>query len=488
MNAHCPLPASHRKATFARIYSELALHQAVIRVYSKPLFTWRKALGRSHDERTLYDFAADSLRNISQLHQQLTRRQFSYRPGIELKFNTNGKERTLYLYPWEERIVDLMLYRELTKYFHGVYEPSCYAYRMGSHGVDSCQHRVEALVRQMPRPLYFVKRDVADFFPTINHERLLELLADWIEPGDYLFTLLRQRIEFEVLHGEEVVTHRRGIAFGTAIACFFANLYLTPLDRRMNRLAGVKYFRYADDLLAFSNNRDSALRAGEVMGEAFEELRVASKPKAHRDFFFGRTAGHTDGAFEACDRFQHLGLEFRSDGSVGMAREKGRKIRNLFRFAFRRKQKRFRKTRQPMARAQLAVDIARDVVENGFRSVAIIDYYLKHVNDEAQLRELDRWLAEEILAVTFQNGHKKGNFRKLPFRRLRAMGLPSLRHRRRLLRHGHLESSFFQMRTENLIAQQQRRLPSARRETAATDSLQTGKHRQTKLVRESAPC
>jgi hypothetical protein len=128
------------------------------------------------------------------------------------------------------------------------------------------------------------------------------------------------------------------------------------------------------------------------------------------------------------------------------------------------------------------------VVENGFRSVAIIDYYLKHVNDEAQLRELDRWLAEEILAVAFQNGHKKGNFRKLPFRRLRAMGLPSLRHRRRLLRHGHLESSFFQMRTENLIAQQQRRLPSARRETGGTDSLQTGKHRQTKLVRESAKC
>ena len=93
-----------------------------------------------------------------------------------------------------------------------------------------------------------------------------------------------------------------------------------------------------------------------------------------------------------------------------------------------------------------------------------------------------------VRAVAFENGHKRGNFRKLPFRRLRAMGLPSLQHRRRLLRHGHLESSFFQMRNENLIAQQQRRLPSARRETAATDSLQTGKHRQTKLVRESAPC
>ena len=168
-----------------------------------------------------------------------------------------------------------------------------------------------------------------------------------------------------------------------------------------------------------------------------------------------------------------------------MAREKGRKIRNLFRTAFRRKRHRLSKQRHANGRAQLAVDIARDVVNETFRSVAVIDYYLKHVNDEKQLRELDRWLAEEILSVTFRNGHKKGNFRKLSFSRLRSMGLPSLQHRRRLLRHGHLESSFFQMRNENLIAQQQRRLPSARKH-AGLDSLHTGKHRHKTLVRESA--
>ena len=87
MSLSCALPATHPKATFDRIYSELALHQAVIRAYSKPLFTWRKALGRSHDGRTLYDFAADSLQNTAQLHRQLARGEFVYRPGIELHFN-----------------------------------------------------------------------------------------------------------------------------------------------------------------------------------------------------------------------------------------------------------------------------------------------------------------------------------------------------------------------------------------------------------------
>jgi hypothetical protein len=332
-----------------------------------------------------------------------------------------------------------------------------------------------------------VKRDVADYFPSINHECLLTLLADWVETNDYLFKLLRQRIQFEVLKedGLTVNTANRGIAFGTAIACFFANLYLTPLDRKLSKIKGLKYFRYADDLLGFSKDRSNTLKAAELMGEAFDCLRVQSKPKAHRNFFFPQTAGHTDGAFEAVDRFQHLGLEFRADQSVGMARGKGRKIRNLFRTAFRRKRHRFSKQRHANGRAQLAVDIARDVVNETFRSVAVIDYYLKHVNDEKQLRELDRWLAEEILSVTFRNGHKKGNFRKLSFSRLRSMGLPSLQHRRRLLRHGHLESSFFQMRNENLIAQQQRRLPSARNHTGL-DSLHTGKHRHTTLVRESA--
>ena len=61
----------------------------------------------------------------------------------------------------------------------------------------------------------------------------------------------------------------------------------------------------------------------------------------------------------------------------------------------------------PMAGRNWQSILQEDVVDETFRSVAVIDYYLKHVNDEKQLRELDRWLAEEILSVTFRNGHKK---------------------------------------------------------------------------------
>ena len=58
-----------------------------------------------------------------------------------------------------------------------------------------------------------------------------------------------------------------------------------------------------------------------------------------------------------------------------------------------------------------------EVVARGVRNVAILDYYLKHVNDERQLRLLDRWLAETVLGAAF-GGHKKGHFRKISFQQL----------------------------------------------------------------------
>ena len=58
--------------------------------------------------------------------------------------------------------------------------------------------------------------------------------------------------------------------------------------------------------------------------------------------------------------------------------------------------------------------MAAESVGQGVRNVAILDYYLKHVDNEEQLRRLDRWLAEEVLSLVF-GGHRKGHFRRIGF-------------------------------------------------------------------------
>ena len=97
------------------VYREAELYKAALRVYTKPLFLWRKALNVSTDGKTLYDLAARGLNGLGAIHQQLRSEQFHFRPSVGLKYNFNGKRRTLYIPPWEERIVDLLIYRVLIR-------------------------------------------------------------------------------------------------------------------------------------------------------------------------------------------------------------------------------------------------------------------------------------------------------------------------------------------------------------------------------------
>jgi hypothetical protein len=166
---------------------------------------------------------------------------------------------------------------------------------------------------------------------------------------------------------------------------------------------------------------------------------LRSKASHRRDLVFPDGNNLGDGDFARASSFQHLGLEFCSDGRVRLPKAKVQKLERLFRRVFRIALRESRESDDPERRLSVLVAAARDALEKGIKSVAIIDYYLKHVDDERQLQLIDRWVAEEALSQALQKGHTKGNFRTVSFGRLRAMGLPSLRHRRRLLQHGGLK-------------------------------------------------
>ena len=436
-SAQCNLP----RLQWKRVYREADLYKAAVRVYTKPLFHWRKALGTSTDGKTLYDFAERGLHHLDAIHRSLQRETFEFRPSIALRYNFNGKGRTLYIPPWDERIVDLVLYRALNQKLHRWFSPNSFAYRDRTHGLDYCQSRIAALLRSARKPVYVVKRDIRDYFASVDHEILLEKLRELVEPRDYLFHLLAQRVRF-LYHDEEGShTATAGIPFGCAIACAFANIYLTELDRAVESVPSVSYFRYADDILMLSCHRDAAMVAAETLELGLGALRLGTKASHQADWVVAEEQG-VDSRFVPASEFRHLGLLFRGSGEVALSRDKCRKIENLFRFAFRRSRRRWRKIDDSVERARSLVAIAAETIERGVRNVAIIDYYLKHVEDEEQLRLLDRWLAEEVLSLVF-GGHKKGHFRRIGFAQLRAMGLPSLVHRRRMIRNGRIESPFF---------------------------------------------
>jgi retron-type reverse transcriptase len=429
-----------RSLRWRDVYREAELYKAAVRVYTKPVFQWRKALSTSTDGKTLYDFATRGLARLDAIHGSLQARSFEFRPAVALHYNFNGKHRTLYIPPWEERIVDLLLYRILNRRLHNWFSPSSYAYRDRRYSLDACQTRIGRVLRSARVPLYVVKRDVSDYFASINHELLLDKLAALVDPADYLYRLLAQRVRFLYEEGGSKQSATVGIPFGTSIACLLANVYLTELDREIESAPGLHYFRYADDILLLSPNREAAEHSAKRLELLLTDLRLKTK-ESHRADLLLTNEPSSDIAFPAARGFRHLGLLFRTGGGIALSRDKLRKIQNLFRFAFRRS-RRWKRETDALTRALVLITIAGETVEKGIRNVAILDYYLKHVSDEEQLRLLDRWLAEEVLSAVF-GGHKKGHFGRISFQRLRAMGLPSLLHRRRMILRGKIESPFF---------------------------------------------
>jgi len=424
------------------VYREAELYKAAVRVYTKPLFLWRKALNVSTDGKTLYNLAARGLNGLATIHEQLRAERFHFRPSVGLKYNFNGKRRTLYIPPWEERIVDLLIYRLLNRRLHQWFSTSSYAYRDHTFGLDRCQSRIRAVLRSARPSFYLVKRDISDYFASVDHEILLRQLENHIAPDDYLFEIICERIRFD--YQDEAGQHRAamGIPFGCASACVFANVYLTDLDRKIESLPDVHYFRYADDMLLLSPSREGALLAKERMLDGLDRLRLTTKASHQADFVLTEMPASPDLHFQRVVAFRHLGLQFGCNGSVSLSRDKRRKIQNLFRFAFRRARRRWKKISDPRERARTLIAIACQTIDQGVRNVAILDYYLKHTTDVSQLRLLDRWLAEEILSLAF-GGHKKGHFAKISYQELRRYGLPSLVHRQRLILHRKIDSPFF---------------------------------------------
>ena len=113
--------------------------------------------------------------------------------------------------------------------------------------------------------MWAYKADVSNYFNSIPVERLLPLLSRALGEDRKLCGFLSALLaEPGALSGRDTVTEPKGIMAGTPLSAFYANLYLSSLDRRFAE-KGVPYARYSDDIILFAPDRAGAeALAGEV--------------------------------------------------------------------------------------------------------------------------------------------------------------------------------------------------------------------------------
>ncbi len=155
-----------------------------------------------------------------------------------------------------DRVVQTALRYVLEPIFERDFAAHSYGFRPG-RGCQSALRRVEQLLKEGYTDIVDV--DLKNYFETIPHDRLMQLIQRKVADGRIL-ALLKGFLKQGVLDGLREWTPEAGSPQGAVISPLLSNIYLDPLDHRMAD-GGFQMVQYADDAVILCRGRAEAERA-----------------------------------------------------------------------------------------------------------------------------------------------------------------------------------------------------------------------------------
>lgn len=181
----------------------------------------------------------------------------TYRHGPYYPFTVfDPKRRRIHKALVKDRVVHQAVISAIEPLFEPGFIHDSFSCRVGK-GTHSGVKRLRSFLRQASlnnaRPVYALKCDIKQFFASVGHQKLLDLLS--IRTNDELtLNLLKEIIaSFSVSPG-------RGIPLGNLTSQLFANVYMHEFDWFIkHELRQRHYVRYCDDFVVVDRNRQHLL-------------------------------------------------------------------------------------------------------------------------------------------------------------------------------------------------------------------------------------
>jgi retron-type reverse transcriptase len=184
------------------------------------------------------------------------------------------KERIIHKATVRDRIVHHALFTILNPVFEPTFITNSFSCRIGK-GTHKAVNALEKMLRSVSqnnhKPCFVLKCDIHQFFASVNHSILLQIVKKRLKDGKVM-TLLSQIIKSFVVQRNHaaVVTPElirglpsgySGIPIGNLTSQLFANIYMNEFDQWIEQTLLVKHYaRYTDDFVIVAETKEELER------------------------------------------------------------------------------------------------------------------------------------------------------------------------------------------------------------------------------------
>lgn len=168
----------------------------------------------------------------------------------------NGGQRQLGIPTTVDRVIQQAVLQQLTPVFEATFSDHSYGYRPGRSAHDAVEAGRRYVVEEGHR--WVIDIDIQGFFDHLNHDMLMYTVAKQIK-DKRLLKLIGSFLRAGVLENGKVTKSATGAPQGGPLSPLLANIYLTRLDRELEK-RGIAFVRYADDLTLYVQSERAAER------------------------------------------------------------------------------------------------------------------------------------------------------------------------------------------------------------------------------------
>lgn len=259
---------------------------------------------------SLKDLLFSKEQSIKSIIRELKSEQYEFLPIYKIHIKQNDKFRQIAQMNWKDKIVLMALQECLQQYFKPYFSNSLYSFMKGRGPLNAISD-VRNFLKTYGGTYHVLQYDIKEYGETIPRNKLIELVKRYgLDQNPLCFMLFQKALSLTACIKDENISFCNliGIHSGLPIVPVLENMYLLDLDFQLSTLKNSRYFRYGDDFLFITTNKQIYQQSQEIIDKTVDELQLTiSEEKKNRITLTPSNSFY----------FEWIGYSFHSNGQVG---------------------------------------------------------------------------------------------------------------------------------------------------------------------------